>query len=192
MSHYDAKRWNERYSSECDFWAELHPSQLLRDYSYLLPVSGVALDAACGMGRNGLYLAKHGLRVISLDISDKALSHLVQRIKLEGFEPAAAVYDLSNPWFPSDYFDVIINFRFLERNTFPVYRRSLKPGGILFFETFLKCGNGDPHPDYYLESGELLKEFQQFQVIHWEEKLITKQGEHTQKWIAQLVARKPI
>ncbi|MFU8771008.1 MAG: class I SAM-dependent methyltransferase [Anaerolineales bacterium] len=191
MAHPDANRWNERYSTEVDFWTELQPSQLLKKYSHLLPIRGVALDAACGMGRNGLYLAKRGLRVISLDISETALSRLVQRFEKEGFEPAAAIYDLSNPWFPDEYFDIIINFRFLDRNTFPVYRSSLKPGGILFFETFLKQNN-DAHPSAnYLESGELLDEFQQFQVILWDEKLITKVGEQTQKWIAQLVARKP-
>jgi tellurite methyltransferase len=191
MPHPDADRWNERYSSECEFWTELHPSELLKEYSYLLPTDGIALDAACGMGRNSLYLLKCGLRVISLDISDKALSYLVQRLNSEGYEPYTAVYDLSNAWFPNDYFDVIINFRFLDRHTFPVYRRSMKPGGILLFETFLKCGQGAPLPDYYLDTGELLNEFKQFQVIHWEEKMITKEGEETQKWIAQLVARKP-
>ena len=191
MSHPDANRWNERYSSECDFWSELLPSQLLIEFDYLLPTGGVALDAACGMGRNGFYLVKRGLRVISLDISETALSHLVRRYRSEGLKPSVAIYDLSNPWFPNDYFDVIINFRFLNRYTFPVYRGALKPGGILFFETFLQSDDDTQHPEYYLDTGELLDEFKQFEVIHWEEKKITRQGELTQKWIAQLVARKP-
>lgn len=191
MPNPDAKRWNKRYLSECDFWSELNPSQLLIDHTHLMPSHGVALDAACGLGRNGLYLATQGLSVICLDISEIALSHLMQRLKEMGLPPSVAVYDFSNLWLPSHYFDVIINFRFLDRNSFPVYRRSLKPGGILFFETFLKNKDDSPNPDYYLDSGELLREFKQFEVLYSEEKKITKIGENTQKWIAQLVARKP-
>lgn len=191
MSHPDANRWNERYSSECDFWSELHPSQLLRDHTHLLPARGIALDAACGMGRNGIFLAERGLRVIFLDISGTALSHLIKYLRGEDLEPSVAIYDLSNLRLPDNYFDVIMNFRFLKRITFPIYRRALKPGGILFFETFLKSDSDSSHPEHYLDPGELLREFKRFEVIHWQEKKITKRGEKTQKWIAQLVARKP-
>ncbi len=38
--------------------------------------SGKALDLACGLGRNSLFLAEHGMTVDAVDISDVALDRL--------------------------------------------------------------------------------------------------------------------
>ena len=76
----------------------------------------------------------------------------------------AAVYDLAHPYFPPNSFDVIVNFRFLERSTFAAYRQALKPGGWLIFETFLQMDKRVAHPDYYLQPGELQDAFANFEI----------------------------
>jgi len=111
----------------------------------------------------------------------------MQRAQLSGMPVYAAVYDLSLPWFPDTYFDVILNFRFLERATFPVYRRALKAGGLIFFETFVKADQNISNPHYYLEPGELLKAFHDFKILHWQEDV----RQDTTRAVAQLIAQKP-
>jgi tellurite methyltransferase len=187
MTNSDIERWNSRYEIEGEEWLERQPRQLLRDFTHLLPRRGVALDAASGVANNGLLLAKYGLHVIAMDFSETALKLAMQRAKHSNLPLQAVVYDLSMAWFPDHYFDVILNFRFLERATFQAYRRSLKVGGLLFFETFVKTDRNIPNPDYYLEPGELLNAFQDFEVLHWEEgvKLDSTRS------VAHLVARKP-
>ncbi len=182
----DAERWDARYAKEGEDWLERPPRQLLLDYAHLLPSHGLALDAASGVANNGTFLTRYGLRVIALDISEMALKLAIQRAKEQKLNLWAAVYDLSNPWLPPDHFDVIVNFRFLERATFPVYRQALKFAGLLFFETFVKSEGDINHPEYYLRSRELLEAFQDFQIIYWEEVRIPG----TERATAQLVARK--
>lgn len=183
----DAERWDARYAEEGAEWLERSPRPLLLDYAHLLPSSGFALDAASGVANNGAYLARLGLRVIALDISEKGLRLAMRRARKEGLDLSAAVYDLARPWLPANQFDVIVNFRFLERATFPVYRQALKHGGWLFFETFVKTTGDSDRPEYYLNAGELKQAFQDFEIVHWKETKIPGADRAT----AQLVARKP-
>lgn len=191
MPHPDAERWNARYTAEGDDWLAHRPHELLQDFAGFLPRSGIALDAASGVSADGFFLAGRGLRVLAVDISEIALRLAKQRARSASLPLDAAVIDLGTAWFPPGYFDVIANFNFLERATFPLYRRSLKPGGLLFFQTFLKSGLETPKPGYYLERGELLRAFQGFDVIYWDERAVAHSRPKAGRWVAQLVARKP-
>lgn len=184
--HPDAKRWNARYEEEGQERLERPAAKLLRDHAHLLPSHGLALDAASGVAPNGSFLARRGLRVIALDISETALQLALQRAREHRLRLSAAVVDLASLWLPPGHFDVIVNFRFLERATFDVYRQALKSGGFLFFETFVKTDQDSDHPEYYLDPGELLRAFQNFQILHWREFKMPAASRAT----AQLVARK--
>lgn len=188
MNHPDAERWNARYAADGEDWLENQPRQLLLDYAHLLPKQGIALDAAAGVANNGTYLSRRGLHVIALDISINALQLAMQRALMESLPLSAAVFDISHLWLPMNYFDVIVNFHFLKRTTFPVFRQALRPGGLIIFETFLRSNEDSSTPDYYLEPGELHSAFSDFEIIHWKESSIPA----TTKVTAQLVARKPI
>jgi SAM-dependent methyltransferase len=191
MGNPDAQRWDERYRSEREAWLERGPRALLERFIEQLPRTGLALDAACGVAASGLLLARRGLRVIALDISEFALRLARQRARAEGLSIHTAVVDLSRACFPEAYFDVILNFRFLERATFPAYRGALKPGGWLFFETYINLG-GNPSPrEYYLEPGELKAAFEDFKIIYWEERELPASENHPDRGLASLVARKP-
>ena len=187
MPHPAADRWNTRYDAEGEQWLARQPRQLLIDYAHFLPPTGLALDAACGVATNGLFLAQRGLRVIALDISEIALRLAKRRAESLTLPIFPAVYDLADPWLPPEIFDVILNFHFLERGTFPVYQRALKAGGILIFETFLQTGEDILFPDYYLTSGELVRAFQDFEILHSTESPLPG----IEKVTSQLVARKP-
>lgn len=191
MPHPDAQRWNEKYRQEADFWLQLEPRQLLTSFSHLLPGTGFALDAACGVGNNTIFLARRGLRAFGIDISEYALHLAKQRAFNLGLTIELCAADLSLPWLPAEYFDVIVNFHFLERATFPVFRQALKPGGIIFFDTFTVTDGTTQAPDYYLQPGELELQFQDFEIIHYADQSAVTTRNHGERGNAQLVARKP-
>lgn len=191
MNHPDARRWNARYLREGHTWLKHTPKQLLVDFLHLLPSKGLALDAAAGVGTNSLELARRGLKTIALDISSVGLGLAKKRFQEQGFSLSAAVFDMKNLQIPEDKFEVILNFNFLERNAFTVFRKSLKPGGWLLFETFVRNGEAGPHPEYYLNPGELLEKFKDFEIVHSKQLKIPRKSHKTFRMIDQLVARKP-
>ena len=191
MSEDVATKWNGRYSAEGVQWQASPPPDLLLSFVDRLPASGLALDAAAGVGVNGLVLARRGLHVVCLDVSEVGLRLAREQARRENLWLETAVYDLSHPWFPPACFDVILNFRFLERATFPMYRRALKPGGWLLFETFVRTPETHTDVDFYLLSGELSAAFADFDVLHDEELTMVNGRSGQPKSTAQLVARKP-
>jgi tellurite methyltransferase len=188
MTHSDADKWNARYAADGETWLDRQPRPLLLEFAHLLPSQGLALDAAAGVANNGTYLARRGLRVIALDISEEGLRLARQRALAESLPLDTAVYDLAYVWLPANTFDLIVNFHFLKRVTFAAFRQSLKPGGLLIFETFLRLDDDTTSPDYYLQPGELQEAFSGFEIIHSCEGTIPG----TDMITAQLVARKPV
>ena len=191
MSQSEAAHWNEKYQQESEFWLQLEPRQLLTSFIHLLPKRGRALDAACGVGVNAVYLAKHGVKVFGVDISEVALRLANRRAKKMDLAIEVVVADLSHPWLPFEFFDVITNFHFLERATIPVYRQALKPGALIFFDTFTAVSNTLNSPDYYLSPGELRDWFHDYEILHYAEEPMVPSETHGERGAAQIVARKP-
>ena len=190
LTHPDAIKWNGRYQTEGRQRQQASPSQLLQQFAHLLPKAGVVLDAAAGVGVNALFVAQQGIQVIALDISEVALRLLRQQARELGTGVDTAVFDLTQPYFPASCVDAILNFRFLERATFTVYREALRPGGLLFFETFVHVEAGET-PAYFLQPNELYRAFADFEVIHYAETAVTGHRSSNMRHVAQLVARKP-
>src|SRR5947208_16946032 len=65
------QRWQQRYSTP-DYAFGKEPNEFLARCRPLLPRSGRALAVADGEGRNGVWLAKQGLDVLSIDFSPLA------------------------------------------------------------------------------------------------------------------------
>ncbi|MDD1626440.1 MAG: methyltransferase domain-containing protein, partial [Methylococcaceae bacterium] len=75
-------KWNHFYNSQSR--QECYPAvQVLTENEFLLPATGTALDLACGLGANAIYLAERGLAVTAWDISfvaiDKLTTYAVQQ-----------------------------------------------------------------------------------------------------------------
>lgn len=198
MPHPDALIWDDRYAND-KRWREIRaPRNLLITHQSLLPPNGLVLDAACGTTPTGLHLARQGWRVIALDVSNAALRIAQSEVQKEALPVSFALMDLSNPWLPSNRFDVVLNFYFLSRPLLSTYRSSIKRGGLLFIETFVRDefiqNEENGNPEHYLEPHELKKEFEGWSIIHYKE--IRRDSRTTQRRkgarrIAQFVARKP-
>lgn len=187
--HPDAAKWNGRYQTDGHYRQQGNASQLLQNFAHLLPKNGVVLDAAAGVGVNALFVAQLELSVVALDISEVGLRLLRQQAAELNVDVATAVFDLTAPYFPANCVDAILNFRFLQRDAFAAYKRALRPGGLLFFETFVHTGAGDT-PSYFLKPGELRHAFADFNIVHSAETAVPGHRSGRLRPVAQLVAHK--
>lgn len=140
--------------------------------SHLLPRSGKALDAACGLGANAILMAKHGLETHAWDLSATALQRLNQTIADTGLNIITAQRDIvARPPEPLS-FDVIVVTRFLDRSLIPHLIQALRPDGLIFYQTFTKTRLdeiGPCNPAYRLNNNELLQLFSALEIIVYRE-----------------------
>ena len=113
-SHADADKWDRIYAKATD--QPIVACRMLREFSFLLPVSGHALDVACGRGGNALLLAEHGLQTTALDISRTALRGLGVLAKSRELSIELNEADTANFSANSESFDVIVVSNYLDRD----------------------------------------------------------------------------
>ncbi|MRI58925.1 MAG: hypothetical protein C6H99_05395 [Epsilonproteobacteria bacterium] len=125
---------------------------------YHLAKRGKALDIACGMGQNAKFLASKGFEVECVDISKIALSKAKSR--------GVTTFCCNIEEFLFGEYDLIVCFNFLLRSIHPKIIKSLKPQGILIYETFTY--HSKINPQYRLAKNELLQEFLELEILHYE------------------------
>ncbi|RMD79514.1 MAG: class I SAM-dependent methyltransferase [Gammaproteobacteria bacterium] len=157
------------------------PARVLAENAHLLPAAGEALDLACGLGANALLLARRGLRVRAWDLSTVAVERLQAQARAEGLAVAAEVRDVCAQPPPPEAFDVVVVAHFLERPLAPALVAALRPGGLLYFETYTRealSPQGPGRPEWRLAPGELLGLFAPLRpVVYREEGLLGDLGE---------------
>lgn len=199
MSQTDQLRWDEKYAGKA------LPDKVLPDEWLVQAVHGVergrALDIACGLGHNSIWLAQQGWEVTGLDISARALqlASELERREITSNDHSGdsakraiswCVADLDDFMPPKEHYDLCMVFRFLDRIRLPgIINMSLRAGGILVYETFSRdqMTRSDNHLksiDFTLAENELPSLFPDFDVIRYEECRLADRS------VARLVARK--
>ncbi len=161
--------WDKKYA-QGNTHAAYNPDPDLIKLIHHFPSSGLALDVACGTGRNSFFIADYGLDVVCLDFSTEGLNFLKQHRSSEPIAkklfPVQA--DLSNTPLPAATFDAVFVIRYLDRTAFNSYLQALKPSGLLFFKAFnINHLNSKPdfNPDYLLNKQELINAFKDNEII---------------------------
>jgi rhodanese-related sulfurtransferase len=151
----------------------------------------LALDLACGAGRDAVFLAQHGFEVEAWDHAPEALERTRDLARRHGVSLRTEVRDLERPDLPPPArpFDLIVCFRFLHRPLFPWMERALAPGGWLVYETY-RTGQerfGRPiRAHFLLARDELARAFPTLETVRYEER-DPEGGPIT----ARLLARRP-
>jgi len=198
------QRWQERYSTP-DYTFGKEPNEFLVRCRPLLPRSGNALAVADGEGRNGVWLAKQGLDVLSIDFSPAAQAKA--RALAAGNEIAITFVEADvHAWpYPDEAFDVVVEI-FTQFSTPPErerkwagMRRALKHGGLLIVQGYtpkqLEYGTGGPKHVEHLYTREMLErafgDFSAVEIIEQERELHEGVGHHGMSAVIGLTARKP-
>ena len=186
------RKWNLRYEDADPVAAR--PCTVLKDYAHLLPAQGRALDLACGLGGNAVFLAGRGLDTVAWDRSPVAIAKLGDYAKTQGLAMHVDVRDVQSTPPEPDTFDVIVVSYYLERELAPALVRALRPEGVLFYQTWTREAvddRGPGNPAFRLGPNELLALFGDLRVIVYREEGVigdTTQGLRNE---ACLVATRP-
>ena len=166
------------------------PSSWVTRFAHEIEPGGTVLDLACGSGRQSMFLLQRGHRVTACDINVSALTDIKEEA---GLQIIAA--DLENDGWPfSDrQFAAVVVVNYLHRPLFPDILATLRPGGLLLYETFA-AGNesfGRPrNPDYLLKRGELLSGvFADLTILAYEDLTLSDPKPAA---VQRICARKPV
>src|SRR5947209_7023477 len=159
------ERWQQRFSTpEYTFGKE--PNEFLARCRPLLPRTGKVLAVADGEGRNGVWLARQGLDVLSIDFSPAAQA----KARALAAEHKVAITFLEadvHAWlYPEATFDVVVEI-FTQFSTpaereqkWAGMRRALKPGGLLIIQGYtpkqLDYDTGGPKAVEQLYTSDML------------------------------------
>lgn len=164
------------------------PAQFLVANVNLLP-KGQVLDVAMGTGANAVFLALKGFEVEGVDISAKAVNKAMELARKSDVHIKARVADLENNYrILKNSYDVIICFKYLQRDLIQQMKDGLRPSGLVVYETFIvdQTRFGKPkNPDHLLKHNELLDLFCDFRCLRYREGIF-----ESRKAIASIIAEK--
>jgi SAM-dependent methyltransferase len=203
MPNEDAEeKWNKIYTAkEIPEHIEAKAANVLQDHADLLPTSGIALDLACGLGGNAIFLAQQGLKTHAWDISQAAIEKLLSYCRGycqshgngETISLTPEVRDVEAYPPEINTFDVICVSYYLQRALSKDIMEALKPNGLLFYQTFVEekvSDSGPSNPKYRLQPNELLSLFSPLHVLAYQEYGIVGNVKKGLRDVAILVAQK--
>ncbi|MBI5251322.1 MAG: class I SAM-dependent methyltransferase [Desulfomonile tiedjei] len=161
----DREKWDLRYSQDSGRIPEA--DEFVISNSSLL-TSGIAMDLACGLGGDSIFLAERGYTVHAVDISSEAIFRLARASRRMGLDIHPVIADLDRFPLPKDYYDLIVVFYFFAKDLMPGIVSALRKGGLLFYATYNqrhKSLNPCFNPDYLVPPDGLAKYFPGFDIL---------------------------
>lgn len=156
----DRDWFNEVFHNDRGFSHQ--PNRLLVDAVEHEP-PGAALDVAMGQGRNALYLASRGWKVIGIDAADKGLRIARAQASQRGLALDAIHADIDVWDFGENRFDLVTliyagdHGRWIHK-----IQATLRPGGLFVVEGWAK---DTPHSSYGFGDGQLAELFAGYDIL---------------------------
>ncbi len=196
--------WDARFSApEYIFGTEANV--FLCSQAALFKPGQRVLDLACGEGRNSVWLAQQGCRVLGMDISPLALKKAAALAENKGVELELQHADVRDwQWAPAAFDGVVsifIQFAAPAERTrlFEGLKRTLKPGGVLVLQGYtprqVEYKTGGPPDAAHMYTREMLEQaFAGLQILHLREHedVLAEGTKHVgRSALIDLVARRP-
>jgi SAM-dependent methyltransferase len=200
----ELQHWQDRYSTP-DYRFGKEPAEFLVRCRPLLPRTGKVLAVADGEGRNGVWLARQGLEVLSIDFSPAAQAKA--RALAAEYQVAITFVEADiHAWpYPEDAFDVVVEI--FTQFSAPAdrarkwagMRRALRRGGLLIVEGYtpkqLDYGTGGPKQVEHLYTRDMLQrafgDLADVHIVEEERELNEGPGHSGMSAYIGLTARKP-
>lgn len=175
--------WDDRYRA--GQYSVDRPISLVLEFTQAL-TPGVALDLACGPGRNAIYLAERGWSVTAVDASSIAIDLL--RRSNPSIDAHLVNLETGEFIIAPESSDLVLSCYYLQRSLIPRMKSALRPGGMLIMVVLLAGADqprGTPTRAY---PGELRAFFSDWRVLHYREGDTGESGHRHA--VAELVAQK--
>ncbi|MGD9783828.1 MAG: cyclopropane-fatty-acyl-phospholipid synthase family protein [Hyphomicrobiaceae bacterium] len=199
--------WDERYGGD-SYSFGMAPNAYLASQAGLFRPGADVLALADGEGRNGVFLARQGCRVTSVDYSPVGLDKARRLAAQHGVSVETVVADLTRWDWPRETFDAVvaIYFHLPPRLRALVHAKAadaLRPGGLVLIEGFrpeqialqaTEDSGGPTDPAMLFTDAMLRADFKGFDVVESQavETVLDEGPFHTGRAaVLRFVARKP-
>ncbi len=138
----ESKAWKwEIVDSNNEYWNSTSPEVYYLCDNWKNKKFKSVLDVGCGLGRNSIYLAKHGFDVSGFDLSAHSVQQTLKKAKEQGVKlNKFVVADMLNFPYADNSFDVILAMNVISHTDLEGFKkilgeikRTLKPGGEVYF-----------------------------------------------------------
>jgi SAM-dependent methyltransferase len=201
---YDATFWDQRYGRAGDGYVYgTFPNEFLAAVAGRIP-TGPVLCLADGEGRNGVFLARRGHAVTSLDLSAVGLAKARALAAREGVPLATVAADLAAYAIqPGAWSGIVAIFMHLppdlRARVLAQAAAGLRPGGVFVLECYtpaqLAFNTGGPREPALLPTLDLLRrELAGLDFLHAQElerDILEGDGHTGRGAVVQVVARRP-
>lgn len=194
--------WDERYGG-AGYYYGTEANDFLRENAAAIPAGGAVLSLGEGEGRNAVFLAGLGLRVIALDQSVTGLGKARSLASARGVSIDTLVANLDDYHMEPAHWDGIVSiWCHMPSAVRPAMHRQisagLKPGGVFLLEAYtpnqISLGTGGPKSTDLLPTlDELRRDLGELELIHAVERERVVQegsGHRGLSAVVQLVARR--
>ena len=176
--HREFAQWNERLASET-YWFGIEPTPFLAAQAFRLKPGQKALSIADGEGRNGVFLARQGLDVTSVDLTPNGCSKAQRLAARFGVKLTTVMADLEAWEWGEPRFDLVLGvlFQFAGPDfrdfLFAQMKYVLVPGGLVMIQGYrpeqLAYGTGGPPFIENLYTEPMLRHaFGDMEILHLE------------------------
>jgi len=171
--------WDERFAGDRPVYGE-EPNDYLRAQAGRLAPGARVLVPGDGYGRNGVWLAKQGFHVHTVDLSPVGVERARNSARAAGLKMTIETADLAAWHWPVMAFDAVVSI-FLhlpEPMRVDCHHRMLEaltPGGLVILEAFTPaqlrhCSGGPKQVDLLYTAAMLRRDFADAEVLELEER----------------------
>jgi cyclopropane fatty-acyl-phospholipid synthase-like methyltransferase len=204
MPPSDEAFWNGRFASESYVFGTRPAAFLLENARHIPPRSRVLVPAD-GEGRNSVFLAEMGHRVVATDIAENGIAKAERLAVTRGVSVEFRRLDLQGWQWPEAQFDAVVAI-FIQfappafrDEIFAGLKRAVRGGGVVLLHGYtpkqLEYGTGGPSAVEQLYTEELLRtafaDWELLRVQAYERELDEGDGHKGRSAVIDMIARRP-